>query len=119
MQVFDDEGGEAILVTNPAYGMGFQIFIQPWNEPGPFTEARIRRDLPDLVMENVIETELLHDARTAVLRFATRDAELGDLLEAWFVRDGYFYQLSFYVPDPEDAASWIRGFTVALAFAAP
>lgn len=119
LQVFADEGGEVILATNPVYGMGFQIFIQPWNEPWPLTEARIRRDLPDVVMEDVLATELFHDPQTAMIRFSSRDPGIGELREAWFVRQGFLYQITFHAPSAEILDAWFRGFLQYLAFLTP
>jgi len=111
----EEEGGDVILATNPAYGMGFQIFIQPFDEPGPLTLERIRRDLPDFLMTNVVETELISDA-TPLLRFQSRDDVLGELREAWFIRDGFLYEISVHAPSAEVMDAWLRGFLQDLTF---
>ena len=97
LEVFQDAGGEIILATNPAYNLGFQIFIQPFDEPGPLTIERIRRDLPDLAIIESTETILYDD--TPVLRLSTSDPVLGTLSEEWFIREGYLYQVTMHAPD--------------------
>src|SRR3989344_3965571 len=43
-QLNDEE--ELITIEN-GEGAGLQIFVTPFDEPGPITEERIREDLPD------------------------------------------------------------------------
>jgi len=111
LEVFPDEGGEIILATNPAYNLGFQIFIQPFDEPGPLTLERIRRDLPEFAVINSKETILYDD--TPVLGLLTSDPVLGTLSEEWFIRGGYLYQVTMYAPEPM-RDPWLR--QLALGF---
>ena len=47
-----DEYGEVILVKNPkAEKQEFQIFIGEFDEPGPITPERIKKDMPELLIE--------------------------------------------------------------------
>lgn len=88
---FEEGGGEVILAEGKAAGGGFQIYITPFDEPGPITAERIRQDLPDMI---------IHDPQRAAiggadaLIFFSEDPSLGKLREAWFSRGGYLYQVT-------------------------
>ena len=107
--------GELVLVENPAMGMGFQLFIVPDDETDPLTAARIRRDLPAMPMEEVVEFTLPDE--TAAVRFVSHDPALGDVGETWFRRDGYLFQLSVSAPDRELQDAWLREITMSMTFA--
>jgi hypothetical protein len=117
--VLKERAGEIILGENTEYGMAFQIFIQPFDESGPITVDRIRHDLPDLPMEAVAETELIHTG-DPVLIFLSVDDSLGRIPEAWFVRNGYLFQLTMYAPPDDDIdplrVVWFRSFLQDLTF---
>lgn len=109
-----EDRGELVLVSNPAVGMGFQIFLTPDEETAPLSAARIRHDLPDMAMDEVVEFTLPDD--TAAVRFVSRDTLLGDVGETWFRKDGYLYQLSVIAPDRELQDAWIRDLAATLTF---
>jgi hypothetical protein len=109
------EQGELVVVENPAVGMGFQIFITPYDEIEPLTAARIRRDLPDMVMDEATEFTLLDE--TPAVRFVSHDSVLGDVGETWFARNGYLYELSVVAPDRELQDAWLRDIATHLTFA--
>jgi hypothetical protein len=115
----EDEGGEIIVVENAEHGLAFQIFIQPFDEPGPLTPERIRRDLPNLKMETITEIEFYRTGEP-VLTFLSVDDTLGYIPEAWFIYNGYLYQLAMYAPgDPEQLLyPWFNGFLQSLSFTA-
>jgi len=46
----DEVAGKIILGEGPQGA--FQIFIMPFDEPGPLTAERIKKDLPNLTMKN-------------------------------------------------------------------
>jgi hypothetical protein len=112
VQEIEEDRGELVLVQNPAVGMGFQIFITPDDEIGPLTAARIRHDLPDMPIEEVVEFTLPDD--TAAVRFVSHDPLLGDIGETWFRRDGYLFQLSVSAPDRELQDAWVRDLAATL-----
>jgi hypothetical protein len=109
-----EDRGELVLVQNPAVGMGFQIFITPDDETVPLTAARIRHDLPDLSMDEVVEFSLPDD--TASVRFVSHDPLLGDVGETWFRRDGHLFQLSAVAPDRALQDAWIRAIATNFTF---
>jgi hypothetical protein len=109
------EEGELVLVENPAVGMGFQVFITPDDEVDPLTAERIRRDLPDMPMDEVVEFTLADE--TAAVRFVSHDPALGDVGETWFRRAGYLFQLSVVAPDRELQDAWLREIAANLTFA--
>jgi hypothetical protein len=111
----EDEQGEIVLVENPAVGMGFQIFITPDDETEPLTAGRIRRDLPAMSMEEVVEFTLPDE--TAAVRFVSHDPALGDVGETWFRRGGYSFQLSVSAPDRELQDVWLREIASNITFA--
>jgi hypothetical protein len=117
-----EDGGEIIVGQKAEYGLAFQIFIQPFDEPGPLTVERIRRDLPEMVMEHISETELIRTA-TPVLAFLTTDDILGPIPQAWFVHNGFLYQVAFYAPPEDDpnplSAALLRGFLRDPTFTSP
>ena len=114
VEEIEDEQGELVLVENPAVGMGLQIFITPHDEIGPLTAERIRHDLPDMPMEEVVEFTLVDD--TAAVRFVTQDPVLGGVGETWFRRDGHIFQLSVVAPDRELRDAWLRELAANLTF---
>lgn len=90
---FSDEKGLAILFEEAGGKRGFQIFISEFDEAGPITVERVRRELPKLVMED--EQEIVLGGRTSpggstsqkfpALVFFSRDESLGRTREAWFI----------------------------------
>jgi len=116
VQDIQDDRGELMLVTNPAVGMGWQLFITPDDDTAPLTAARIRHDLPDMPMEEVVEFTLPDD--TPAVRFTSHDAVLGDLGETWFRKDGHVFQLSVSAPDRAFQDAWLREIAEKLTFPA-
>ena len=92
---FEDENGTVILFE--ASGRGFQIFVSPFDESGPLTAERIKKDLPNLVMENPTLTKV---AGEDSLSFIGSGGEF-KTAEVWFVwppepypNGNYFYQIT-------------------------
>jgi len=74
---------------------GFQLNISTFSEDVELSPERIKKDLPDLIMENV---EVIAIDGVQAVVFTTRDSETSfSTREIWFVRSGYFYQISTYV----------------------
>jgi hypothetical protein len=115
-----EDGGELILLENSERGAAFQIFIQPWDEPGPLTVERIRRDLPDMHMEAVSETTT-YKSDDPMLTFLSMDETLGPIPQAWFIYNGSLFQLAMYAPgDPEELLyPWFNGFLQHISFTSP
>ena len=115
-----ESGGDSIFVENPEHAMAFQIFIQPFDEPGPLIPERIRRDIPHFAMEHIIESELA--SGIPLIRFITSDETAGTLAEAWFTHNGHLFQIAMHAPgdDPEQLLlPWFRGFLQSLTFTTP
>ena len=89
---FDEEDTQTILVSKKDTKDGFQIFIAPFDEPGPITKERILEDLPDFKIESP-EQRLLKNGETALI-FFTEDSSVGKTREIWFVHNGYLYQIT-------------------------
>ncbi len=87
-----DAGGK-IVFESLEPRKGFQIIIFPFDELGPLTEERIKKDLPDLA---VIEAESVSVAGVETLYFKSVDEGVGDTFEVWFVYSGNFYQIQTY-----------------------
>ena len=114
VQNIQEEGGELVLVENPTVGMGLQIFITPDEETETLTATRIRHDLPDMAMDEVMEFLLPDD--TSAVRFVSHDAVLGDVGETWFRKDGHIFQLSVSAPDRQLQDAWVRNIAATLTF---
>ncbi|HBT81265.1 TPA: hypothetical protein DEB04_00890 [Candidatus Giovannonibacteria bacterium] len=102
LQEFDDENGHVIL------GSSFQIFITPFDETGPITPERIKKDLPNAVVENPTPTKVgpsTGSGQADALSFIGQ----GDgfkTAEVWFVwppepypNGNYLYQITAKVED--------------------
>lgn len=95
----EGEYGNTILVSrkDPSTGSGqesFQIFIAPFDEPGPLTKERVLIDLPDLVINNP-ENRILKNGAVALI-FFSEESSIGKTREVWFINGGYLYQISTY-----------------------
>lgn len=84
------EGGEMITAENPK-GSGFQIFIIPFDEPGPITPERIWQDIPDLEITDPKNAEL---DKSKTLVFYSYDDDFGPTFEAWTIYKGKLYQIN-------------------------
>ena len=90
---FDDGGGKIILVKKAASDNGFQIYITPFDEPGPITKERILKDIPDMAISN--EKEISVGGERA-LSFTSQDDLGGETREIWMVHGGFLYQVKGY-----------------------
>lgn len=91
---FNDEKGLVILFEEAGGSRGFQIFVSEFDEPGPITVEKVRKDLPNLIMEEPQEVGLPAGSPPAgsstsqsvrSLIFFSRDESLGRTREAWFI----------------------------------
>ncbi len=88
----EGEDGDTILIQKKDGKSGFQIFISPFDEPGPLTKERILRDLPDLKIESA-ENRVLKNGIPALI-FFSEEPSLGRTREIWFVKNGSLYQVT-------------------------
>ena len=103
---FEEDGKEIIVAEHPTLKMGFQMVISPFDEKGPITKERILEGLPALVMENVVDFFIASE--TPAIRFSSKNAQLGDTRELWFVHEGHLYQIQMYAAHKEWLDAWIR-----------
>ena len=91
-------GGETIVLQN-GKGDGIQIDVSIFDEDtsGSYTltEARIRKDLPNIVMQDVQPVEI-GPAYTGLAFIGYNPSFGGQSREVWFVYHGEFYQISTY-----------------------
>lgn len=92
---FYDGQGETVLAQppsasdqriNPRQISGLQIYIIPFDEPGPITKERILADLPEIKINDEKQIKI---AGLDALSF-----ESAELAEIWFVREGFLYQIT-------------------------
>ena len=89
-----EEENVKVLVFSKANSQeSFQIFIMPYDEPGPITPERILIDQPNIVMKNPQTVEI---AGEEALVFFSTDPDIGDVREVWFVHQDHLYQASTY-----------------------
>lgn len=88
-----DGGGNKIVVESTESKKGFQITILPFDELGPLTEERIKKDLPDLVILEAVRGDI---SGVDVLQFKSVDENVGNTFEIWFIYSGNLYQIQTY-----------------------
>jgi len=96
---FQDNNGQTVLVQSPPLfskeGEGgsssLQIYVQPFNEPGPITAARIKKDLPQQLISN---PQNISVGGQPALIFDSQEDGIGPTFEAWFVYSGQLYSLT-------------------------
>lgn len=88
----EGEYGETILVRKKEGKESFQIFISPFDEPGPLTKERILEDLPNMIVEDA-QQRLLKNGAVGLIFFG-QEPSLGKTREVWFIHNGYLYQVS-------------------------
>jgi hypothetical protein len=83
----DDDNGETTLLQSPDYEM--QIKISAFDEDISLNLARIKKDIPDMQLEN--PQEIKTDS-TASVTFISGEGNQKNR-EIWFVHGGYLYQI--------------------------
>ena len=98
---FDEEPGEMVLFQKPGTKDGFQVFVTAFDEPGPITFDRVKKDIPDLIIESPQETFLGPAKNIRALIFFSSGSSLGKTREVWFIwpenpnlAGNYFYQVT-------------------------
>src|SRR3990167_8487383 len=92
----DDESGYTILAQNSAKRAAFQIFLNPFDEPGPIIPALIKKDLPNMIIENPQPVLIGADKNIPALIFFSQDQTLGRTREIWFVGNGHLFQVETF-----------------------
>jgi len=92
----DEDVGFTVLAQNPGKREGFQIFIIPFDEPGPITSERVKKDLPDEKIENPQTALIGPDKKIEALIFFSEKEGIGKTREVWFVQNGYLFQVTTY-----------------------
>ncbi|MEQ1561451.1 MAG: hypothetical protein ABL899_01855 [Nitrospira sp.] len=97
---FREGDGEQILFQDDANKNWFQINITPWDESGDLTVARIKKDIPDIVIKDPQSVILGPDQKSSsgpkAIIFFSKEASLGETREVWFVKNGNLYQVTTY-----------------------
>jgi len=89
-----ERGGKTVVVQNANTGLGFQLFVTPFDEDIVLTEARIRQDLPSITIQT---PQRIPVGATEGLAFVSTNQTFGTSREVWFVYNGYLYQMSTYL----------------------
>ena len=84
-----DTSQEVITIEN-SKGSGFQISVMPFDESGPITTERIKKDLPDAQINDPKNAEL-DGIKTIV--FYGYDEAIGETFETWPIYKGKMYQI--------------------------
>ena len=98
---FVDGEAEIILLKGKEPEREVQIVIRAFDEPfdpaqgkpGPLTVERIRRDVPEMVIEEP-QNVLIGSAQIPALLFWSESGSAGRTREVWFVQGGYLYQIT-------------------------
>jgi hypothetical protein len=97
VSMFEESGGETILLQGEGHNESVQIFILPFDEPlARMTPERILEDIPELIIVRPQEAILPNDIRALI--FESTTAGVGDTREAWVVHRGYLYQIITPLP---------------------
>jgi hypothetical protein len=98
-----EDTGFMVLVQSGGEKKSFQIFVLEYDEPGPITPERIKRDLPRMNMENPTPVKIGTDKTIDALIFFSDHPSLGKTREIWFVwppdpypHGNYLYQITTY-----------------------
>ncbi len=111
----EGDAGYTILAQKPNAKESFQIFVSDFDEPGPITPERVKKDVPDMVIEDPKQVligmfstssnnnnfsssgvEKLPSGKIPALIFFGKSESLGRTREVWFVHSGKLYQLTTY-----------------------
>jgi len=91
-EIDEENGAFTVLAEGTGEKRTFQIFIADFEEEGPITPDRIKKDLPDIKIE---QPQTISFAGTEALAFISPD-EQGKMVEIWFVYGGALYQIRSY-----------------------
>ncbi|MDO8728835.1 MAG: hypothetical protein Q7K26_02965 [bacterium] len=100
-----EENVKVLVFSKKDSQESFQIFVMPYDEPGPITPERILIDQPNIVMKDPQTVPIAGlpampahagQAGEEALVFFSTDPDIGDVREVWFVHSGHLYQASTY-----------------------
>jgi len=91
-EIDEDNGGFTVLAEGKGEKKIFQVFISSFDEEGPITPERIKKDLPDIKIE---QSQKISLAGTDALAFVSPTEER-KMTEIWFIRGGILYQVSSF-----------------------
>lgn len=101
----EGEESNVILIEDPVVdkvNRGFQIYMNPFDEDmAVMTPARLRRDIPNLIIDSPQEV-VLGDGVRALIALSD-DPAIGRTREVWIISDGILYQITAR----EEADPWI------------
>lgn len=86
---FDEGEGKTILIHSTKNNFSMQIYVSTFDEDLNITIARIKKDVPDLQMQEPIEIKT--DGVSTVAFFTTDGGT--KYRQIWFVHNGYLYQI--------------------------
>lgn len=89
----EEESVKILVFSKKDSQKSFQIFIMPYDEPGPINQERILIDQPKMVIK---DPQTVQIAGEEALVFFSKDPDIGDVREAWFVHSNHLYQASTY-----------------------
>lgn len=87
----EGEDGNITLVQNSTTAYSMQIFVRPFEETAVLTIARIRKEIPDMKMENPIEVKV---GEVPAVAFYTLSDSGQRTREIWFTRNKNLFQIS-------------------------
>jgi hypothetical protein len=106
--IFEEEeggaAGETTLIRGPDTAE-LQIYATAFDEEGPLTPERIRKDLPDVKISAPQQVTLKGGMQA--LAFLGENEALGKTQEVWFVHDRFLYQLTTTAPMRREIAKII------------
>ena len=103
----EEENVKVLVFSKANSEESFQIFIMPYDEPGPITPERILIDQPEMIIKDPQTVEI---AEEEALVFFSTDPDIGDVREVWFVHSGHLYQSSTYAKYDELLAKVMKTF---------
>ncbi len=93
VHVYDeDDGSRTVAFEGQTPGIGFQVFVVPYDKPS-IDDARFRADDPSGVM---IEPQDISIGGVPAKIFYGHNDQMGDTREVWFIRNGYLYEVTGY-----------------------
>lgn len=94
----DDQSGGEVAFFQSDSGSAFQVFIMPFDEEGPMTPERIKKDIPGTKVESPVEIDL---GGIKALAFYGRSESVENTFEVWFVNNGKLYQVTGFKESEE------------------
>ena len=96
IQEIDDKPGFTVWVQNSGNHESFQVYSIPFDEPGPITPERIKKDLPNTVIDNPQNAIIGADKDITALIFFGHSDSIEKTREIWFVSGGRLFQVTTY-----------------------